>query len=268
MSAQPFDSLAGDYDEQFTHTRVGQLQRQRVYHHLEVLLKKERLKQVIEFNCGTGEDACWLAQQGSEVLATDSSEKMIQVAEQKASDLLKANESKPRFQVLALEDSSQILAAKPVDLIFSNFGGLNCLGPEALQHWAHDIAPLLRPGAYLAAVVMGRFCAWESLYFLLKGQWANAGRRRRPGPVDAILADDLTIPIWYYSPRTFAAHFAEFETIQVQPIGFALPPSYLDPFFQNHPRWLSWLNQMEKRWGHWPAWAGLADHFWILLQKP
>lgn len=268
MSALPFDKIAEDYDTQFTSTRTGRLQRQRVYHFLAPLLGKENIQTVLEFNCGTGEDALWLAEKGCTVLATDNSKEMIQVAQKKAKNNSNKKMQVPDFQVVALENLSTISNEKKFDLIFSNFGGLNCLSPQQFQNWANEITSLLTTNGFVVAVVLGRFCALESLYFLLKRNWSAAWRRLNKNAIDAPLGDNVSIPIWYYSPKMLTNFFSkEFKVIKIRPIGCALPPSYLDPFFMKRPFWLSILNKMENRFGNQKIWANLSDHYLIVLQK-
>ena len=264
MKSAPFDRVAADYDRQFTDTPVGRLQRARVHRLLDQLLTTPALDHVLEFSCGTGADARWLAQRGCHVLATDSSQGMIATAREKTAHWSFPSPA-PTFRVLPFERLHELELERPVDLVLSNFGGLNCLSPEALREWGQGLAPQIRPGGYLAAVVMGRFCAWETAYFLLKGNWSRAWRRRSKGPVLADLGDGASIATWYYSPREFARHCgAHFSVVAIRPIGLAVPPSYLDPWFRRRPGWLQRLAYWEARWGE-RAWgAGLADHYWIL----
>lgn len=86
-----FNPIAKDYDAVFSHTALGQLLRQRVWQHLGALNAVSSAKTVLELNCGTGEDAVWLAQQGWQVLATDVSDQMLAVAQAKASRLAEHN---------------------------------------------------------------------------------------------------------------------------------------------------------------------------------
>jgi ubiquinone/menaquinone biosynthesis C-methylase UbiE len=268
MNSLPFDSIAQDYDQTFTHTLVGQLQRQRVYWHLTHLLAQHKIKEVLEFNCGTGEDALWLAKKNCHVLATDNASEMINVAGKKIDNQHPSLSQNIDFQTLSLENLNQLPQNKAFDLVFSNFGGLNCIAPDTFQKWANSIAKYVQPKGYLCLVILGRFCAWESLYFLLKGNWTAAWRRQKKGFVEAQLDQNTKVPIWYYSPKTVAHYLKnDFKTIKIQPIGFALPPSYLNPFFQPKPQLLDFLNRIEKRLGHQTIWTNFADHYLILLQK-
>ena len=82
-----FDSAAISYDEAFTHTPIGRLQRRRVWRYMRKVLAPYEQARILELNCGTGEDACFFAEMGHEVLATDISEEMLRVTEQKAAAL-------------------------------------------------------------------------------------------------------------------------------------------------------------------------------------
>ncbi len=263
---EAFDHVADTYDATFTETLTGSLQRARVYGFLEKWLALSGTKRVLEVNCGTGQDALWLAEKGCEVWATDISAGMVQVARTKASK--SKGQDRVRFAVMDASDMSQLSAEEPFDLIFSNFGGLNCLSPAQLADFGRQAAPLLKDNGQILAVVMGRKCLWETFYFLLKGQWGKALRRRTKGPVMARLSDEASVATWYYSPKEFTQLFAvNFAKKDLLPIGLALPPSYLDPFFRQREKTLSWLNHLEKRLGHWAIWADYADHFLILLNK-
>src|SRR5687767_5195726 len=78
-----FSGAAGKYDEQFTNTSIGRLQRNRVWNYLNKNISPTDHPRVLELNCGTGEDAKWLASTGFRVVATDLSAQMIQAAKQK-----------------------------------------------------------------------------------------------------------------------------------------------------------------------------------------
>ena len=278
-SAAPFDAVAADYDRQFSETRTGRRQREAVWRLAAPFLPKNGA--VLELNCGTGEDAVWLAGQGCRVLATDISEKMVAVATEK---IRRAGlETQVQFQISSIENLKEnlpqtnpqsVIPVRPAggrnpqfDLVFSNFGGFNCLSPENLAKTDASLASLLSENGRFLAVVMGRFCIWESLYFLMKGRWKTAFRRRRRSPVAARLDDSTSVPTFYFSPDKFARFFPSFDVEMVRPVGVFLPPSYLDPFFFQRKSWLPRLDFLEKKLGHHPFLAGLADHFLIVLKK-
>ena len=77
MNAAPFDATAHGYDQEFTLTQVGRMQRAVTHRYLKELIQTKKPKSVLELNCGTGEDALWLAQQDLLVTATDLSAEMV-----------------------------------------------------------------------------------------------------------------------------------------------------------------------------------------------
>lgn len=224
----------------------------------------------LDLNCGTGTDALWLARQGYQVLATDVSPKMVAVTRAK---LLAAGLSEQAQAVaLDLRDLSaaslqQAGLTEPPALVLSNFGGLNCLSPTDLQGFGGKLPDVLAPGGHFVAVVMGRFCWQESLYFLWKGRWRTAFRRLRRGAVEARLDERTTVPTWYYSPQEFCRFFPNLEVKMLRPVGFWLPPSYLDAAFRRWPRLLRGLNWAEQKCGRLAVLAWASDHFLVCFRR-
>ncbi|NJN98346.1 MAG: class I SAM-dependent methyltransferase, partial [Anaerolineales bacterium] len=82
ISPTAFDAFAAAYDDDFTHSLLGQLLRPRVW---DILAQHFSAGQhVLELTCGTGEDALWLTRRGVHVTATDGSAAMVRQAEAKA----------------------------------------------------------------------------------------------------------------------------------------------------------------------------------------
>lgn len=266
MSKAAFDPIAQGYDVEFTHTLTGQYQRARVYDFMDILLKTNNIQHILELNCGTGEDALWLAQKGCNVLATDISAEMVNTAVKKAN----ANHQGQQIQgkQIKIEDIGQLKQEAPFDLIFSNFGGLNCVSPEALEESVHSFNSLLRPGGHVVLVVMSRFCWWETLYFLAKGQWKKAWRRRSKTPVVAPLGNGITVDTWYYSPGNLIQLFKNhFEAKGFKPVGCFLPPSYLDPAFKTRPGILNGLNRIEALCPNNQFFSATSDHYMIHFNR-
>lgn len=279
MSAKTgFDHIAAGYDKAFTETATGRRQRAVVHHYLKNKMfspgvePKNREQpesgtpvSVLELNCGTGEDAVWLARHGAKVLATDIAPDMVALAAEKATQA--GFDHLIRTKILDMRNLAAERFDEKFDLILSNFGGLNCLSPEELNTLGTALPALLKPGGLFVAVVMGRLCCWETLYFLLKGRWRAAFRRVAGRPVDARLDPHVTVPVWYYSPREFRRFFPALGFVTVQPVGFWLPPSYLDPLVARKPRCTEMLDFMEQKCRG-RLWAWGADHFMLTVARP
>jgi ubiquinone/menaquinone biosynthesis C-methylase UbiE len=256
-----FDPIAKTYDSDFTNSEIGKLQRKIVWKYLEK--QNTTGKNILEINCGTGEDAIFLTKKGYTVHATDISSEMLRIAKEK---FVKENLKIETFQ-WNLNDSFPF-SGKKYDLIFSNFGGLNCLSPEALKKLSAECYQILNPEGKLIFVVMGRFCLWETMYFLMKGKIQSAFRRRSKKAVKAMLDKNTFVNTWYYSAKDlqhiFAAHF---KYLYKKPVGIFIPPSYLNTFFKEKKPLTNFFFRLEKIFTNISALSFFADHYLIELEK-
>lgn len=261
--ATPFDELAEQYDSQFTHSMTGKAQRDNVWR----FLRKRILpgSEILEVNCGTGEDALYMAGLGCQVTATDVSAAMISQCLIKISTTPVLNQ--PVFLTAGIGELEPVTNGKKYDLIFSNFSGLNCLNEVELLEAARFFHSVLKPGGQVIAVLFGTNCLWEIFYFLLKGRMKDVRRRGKKGTVYAGIVDSK-VPIHYYSPKNIRKLFADyFESPDVRPIGVFIPPSYLDRFFKHRNILFRILLFADRVVRSCPCLANLADHYVIQLRK-
>jgi SAM-dependent methyltransferase len=256
MSAAPaaFDAVAKDYDAGFSRTLIGGMMRTAVWSRCAARFMPG--SRVLEMNCGTGEDALWLAQSGMSVLATDAAPAMLHVARAK---LKAAAVRNVRVRQLAWEQLDA-LNEGAFDGMLSNFGGLNCIADYRTA--ARALAVLLRPGAFAILCVMGPRVPWEWLWFLAQGRPSRAFRRLRPGTKWG------GIDIRYPSIRQMREAFApEFQLIRSSALGALLPPPYTGTLLARVPRLLRGLNRLERRVETlWPL-PQLADHYVLELRR-
>lgn len=256
-----FDNYALSYDADFTHSSVGVLQRKRVWSYLSKNISSASQPEILELNCGTGEDALWLVKKGFSVVASDISSEMVGVAKEKLKD-----KNVTVLQCDVRQITNQLQTQK-FDIIFSDFGGLNCLSPEELKKIAEEFSGRLTVNGRLIFVIMGRNCKWEQWYFKRKGDRKSAFRRRSTEGVEAMIFDQK-FSTYYYSPEEITKLFSEYFSMnKVKPIGIALPPSYLDNYFRKRPLFLKALNVLEKALGNWSSLSDKADHYIIDLKK-
>src|SRR5215813_1000905 len=170
-AGRAFDSLAEIYDDIFTHSIIGRAQRDAVWR--TVLDTFNPGARILEINCGTGEDALFLARHGMTVLACDASERMIAVAEHRRA--IEAPDSSVEFLLLPTEQFGDLNGLGPFDGVFSNFSGLNCV--DNLGRVARTLAGLVRPGGLLLLCFSTRCCLWETFWFVANAEFAKASRR-------------------------------------------------------------------------------------------
>lgn len=261
-----FDHIAQNYDTSFTYTAVGMAQRKIVWDYLEKILPNEKSLHILELNCGTGEDAIWLAQYNVQLTATDISEKMIAIATEKVA----TNHKQQAVQTTRMNimDMNAALNGKKFDIIFSNFGGLNCLSKQEMKTVLQEKIPsILTPNGRIIFVLMTSFCLWETLFFFFKLKWNKAFRRLSKKPLIANLGNNATIKTWYYSPKWIKKNkLNTMKTVAVKPVGFFIPPSYLNNIFTKRPKWFSFLQKAEKKITNKKWLARASDHFLIDLQ--
>lgn len=256
-----FDHTAHNYDEDFTSTPIGKVQRNLVFKSLESCFSVSQHTNILEINCGTGEDALHFGELGAQVLATDISEKMVSIARQKNAHLPNVS-----CQVLDINDLSNIGPNEKFDLIFSNFGGLNCLTEIELRTFFENANKKLAKDGLLTLVIMPNFCLWESFYFSSKLQFSKAFRRRSQSGVMANV-DGQEVRTYYYSPSQIKEFAPQFTELKTAPIGFHTPPSYLNNFFQSRPKTLKKLAKRDENRLNRAYLASFSDHFLICLQK-
>ncbi len=256
-----FDVLANTYDSDFTFSIIGSMQRKRVWEFTEQQLIGKKELNILEINCGTGEDAIWLANKGHYVLATDISKDMVAVAEQKAS----VNQIKIDVAVCGFSDLDVQLSGQKFDLIFSNFGGLNCANANELKQLNIDFSKLLKPNGKLIMVLLGKKCFLEKLYFLFRFDFKKMNRRKKEA--SAYLSPENFIKTWYFSYQEIREIFTEFNLIEKKPIGLFIPPSYLEPLLQKNKLFLPVIKLLEKTIGNLSFLANYGDHIFITLEK-
>jgi len=256
--APAFDTIAEEYDQIFTYSILGKAQRSLVHEALRDSFQEGQ--HVLDLNCGTGEDAILMAAGGVSVLACDVSKRMISVAWQKFAS---CGATLPvTFAVCANEHLDSLKDCEEFDGALSNFGGLNCTAD--LTRVSRALSDLIRPRGEVFLCMLGPFCAWEVVWHSVHGRWRKAFRRMKTGGADARIGGE-SVHVHYPSVRQIREAFAPaFRLASWRGIGVALPPSWMEPVFQDRPSFVDWLTQIDRWLGVVPIFRGAADH--VLLR--
>ena len=260
---QAFDTIASSYDTSFTNSIIGTAQREIVWKYLDKSLSQKKMN-ILELNSGTGEDALRFANKGHKVIATDISEKMLEIIREKIyeSDL----SSQIQTQHLDINEIQKRYFEEPIDLVFSNFGGMNCISFKEMNNLSSVLCRLLKPNGRLIMIIMPKYCLWETKYFLLKLNLKKAFRRFSDNGSIAKL-NQVELRTFYYSPGQIKRIFRKyFDIMAIKPIGFFVPPSYLEKFFATKKKTFSFLQRSENWITNQSYLAGFSDHFLIDLQ--
>jgi ubiquinone/menaquinone biosynthesis C-methylase UbiE len=255
-----FDRIAQDYDRTFTDSLIGRAQRDAVW---KVLTRTFRANEkVLELNCGTGEDAIFLASHGVSVLALDASPQMIARAEQR----LQQNSSQIPvvFCKLPTECIGKLHPETQFDGALSNFSGLNCIAD--LDAVASSLAGLVKQGGRLVLCFSTRFCLIEILYYLAVGQWRKAFRRCKG--YSEVTLDGMQFTVYYPTLRKIRQSFArDFCLSFCTGIGVAIPPSYFEGWVRRHAGLVPWLRCMEALLATFPILRSTGDHVLLCFEK-
>ena len=259
-AGRAFDSIAEQYDELFTRSLVGRAQRNAVW---EVLRRTFRPgDRVLELNCGTGEDAMFLARMGVSVVACDASEKMIAVAAQRVAR--ETAGARVQLEVRPTEQIRELRRWESFDGVFSNFSGLNCVAD--LSSIARQLADLVTPRGVLLLCLSTRVCLWETLWYLARWEPKRALRRWK-GQADASLGD-VALTVRYPTLKNIKRQFQPFFSLRsCKGIGVAVPPSYLEHLARENPRVLEKLEAVDRLIANWPICRVLGDHMLLALER-
>jgi len=258
----PFDAVAVGYDETFTWSQIGRAQRASVWRELAKTFGPG--DRILEIGCGTGVDACFLAERGVRVLACDSSSQMIAVTTRRIQD--QGHQKLVQPLLLRAEDIATLRSGESFNGAFSNFGALNCVAD--LRRLACDLARLLQPGSVALLCWMGSCCLWELVWYLAQGNVDKAFRRWHRTGTRARLADGAFVDVYYPPVRLLARTFApEFRLTSFQGIGVAVPPSYLEDWARRHPRLFRLCQRADSCMGRGVGVRALGDHVLVRLQR-
>lgn len=258
----PFDAVADRYDETFTESIIGRAQRGAIWKELVGAFQSGQ--RVLEIGCGTGVDACFLAERGISVIACDSSSRMVEITKQRVLENNYEHWIEPRL--LPAEGISQLRSQAPFDGAFSNFGALNCV--EDLSALAIDLVNLLKPGATALFCFINRVCAWEIVWYSARGNLNKALRRIGRGGVIAQISNGPPVHVHYPSVRSLARAFEpDFQLQSVEGIGVLVPPSYLEPWASRHLAAISFAEQTDLVLSRVPGVRLFADHILVKFKR-
>lgn len=261
-TVHPFDSVAAEYDREFTRTRLGRWLRAAVWESLERHFSAGQ--HVLELGTGTGEDALWLARRGVRVTATDAAAGMLAIARRKA-EAAGLDDCLSFAQLDFNVPGFRAPGVRPYDGVLANFGVINCCADR--RRLAEEMAGRLRAGGRVVLVTMGPLCAWEIVWHLGHGEVRRAFRRLRRGTTGE-LRGGARLPVWYPSPRRLDRDLAPwFRRVERAGIGLFLPPTYLCHLPERWPRTFDRLHRLERRTARSSPSIWFADHHLAVFER-
>jgi SAM-dependent methyltransferase len=263
ISKVPFDSEAQVYDQIFTNSKIGNAQRKIVWNMLDKFISNNRISSVFEINCGTGEDALHLLKNRVSVFPSDISANMVEETNLK----LTKNGFPPNATILDITKLNSFSTKGKYDLIFSNFGGLNCISEEELKVFFENSSKLFLSQKNYILVFMGKYCLAEKLYFLCALRFNEINRRSSKANVKANLKYDSIDTTFYTVQQIKKCLPKNLNIVSCFPLGFFIPPSYLESFFKRNNFIFKMLTKLESLVTNLFFLSNFSDHFIIQISS-
>lgn len=207
---------------------------------------------LLELNAGTGDDAAYFAERGLRVHATDLADGMVAEIQRKIET--RSLHGSLTVQQVSFTELERVTGG-PFDLVFSNFGGLNCL-PD-LRPVAQKLPLVLKPGGYVVWVIMPPLCPWE-LAQALRGRFRVAFRRLRRR-TRAHVEGAYFSTCYFPSSAVLQALGPSFSISNLQSLSLFSPPAFMDGFPRRFPRLFRWLTQVDACVTGWPVFNAIGD---------
>jgi SAM-dependent methyltransferase len=253
-AAVAFDAIAPTFDSRFGAWLSVAAQRRAV--RTALLRAFPTAGHILELGGGTGEDATFLAERGYDMLLTDPSPAMVEIANTKLALV------DGRAEIVAAEELEGFGArylstgGAMFDGAFSNFAPLNCVAD--LLPVARGLATLLKPGAAAMLVMFGTFCPGEMVVEVLRGRPHLAFRRCKRGEAPARLAK-REFHVVYHRRAELVRAFAPWFVLEKRlGVGVTVPPSAAEPWISQQPHLIAAMETLDR--GLARPLAMLGDH--------
>jgi SAM-dependent methyltransferase len=245
--SEAFDSASEEYDFTISHNFINRWIRKRS---IEEVLRYSKADDVLlEIGCGTGAEAIEISKKVDRIVATDISDKMIEILRKKVRTRGLDHKITPaKVGASQVSEIGELIGGEKVNLAYSLNGALNC--EPRIAGFPRELSSVLRRSGYFICSIRNTICLSEAISHAAVLQFGKmAPRKKQPQMVSV---GGMDIPSTYYSPSTFARFFSEsFDLRKVVGLPAILPPAYLSGHYLKVRRLVS-LERIE---------SILSDHF-------
>ncbi len=220
---------------------------------------------VLEVGCGTGTETLSLARKGVTIIASDISQKMLDVLTKKAKQVGLSNKIVPlHCRPTELRKRLNELGIDQLDGAYSTYGAINT--EPNLESMIVNLHSVLRPGGLLLLGVWNRFCLYEMTGYLLRLNPSLAfARLRNPVPVGksrfCVASNAFSVGELNGLLR------GKFKLLRVLGVVITLPPSNLTKFLPRRESTFKFMKSVDLNLGVGFPLNRLGDHFLALYKK-
>lgn len=239
--ADAFDSASEEYDFTISHNYINTWIRRRSIRELLNFTKPENT--LLEVGSGTGAEAIEICRHVSKIIATDISEKMIEILAKKIEARRLSSRIMPlRVRAADIAKAGELADSGRVEVAYSFNGALNC-EPE-LDKFVDGLSSILVPGGYFVCSIRNSFCLGEALSHAAVMQFEKMTPRKKQPVMVSVGGSD--IPSFYYQPASFSDYFlAKFKPKKLIGLPAFLPPAYLSDYYVKFKGVASLLEKFE-----------------------
>lgn len=257
-----FDSASEEYDYTISHNYINSWIRKRSINELYKITRKDDV--LLEIGCGTGSEAIRIARHVQGIVATDISEKMLDLLERK----VKAKRLDHKIQATRVRASeiSTIRRLLPdgVRIAYSFNGALNC--EPNIHEVPGELSKVIQEDGYFLCSIRNTLCLPESLSHSLVFQFDQVAKRKDQPTMVSV--GGMDIPSSYYSPSQFANIFrTHFKVRRIIGLPAFLPPAYLSDYYLRIGKAKSILEKLESLLGDQFPFNRLGDQTLFVFQK-
>ncbi len=260
---EAFNSASEEYDYTISRNYINTWIRKRS---ISELVKVTRQSDVLlEIGCGTGTEAIQISKHVTGIVATDISERMLDILRRKV--LAKRLDRKilaVRFRASEVALAAGLLPNGNVRVAYSFNGALNC-EPE-IDRVPEQLSRITEENGYFVCSIRNTLCLPETLSHSLVFQFdKTATRKNQPTMVSV---GGIEIPSYYYSPAAFAHFFRPyFRVRKIVGLPAFLPPAYLNDYYLRTGRVRPFLEKLELVLGEHFPFNRLGDQTLFVFQK-
>ena len=216
---------------------------------------------VLEIGAGSGEEAIALAALGVNVLATDTSPGMVTVIDSKIAERgeLRGRVTTRVLPVQQLDELVEDFGTASFTGAYSSLGPINCTAD--LDQVAAALGQLVKPGGRVVISLLGKYCLWETCWYLLARKPRLAFRRWSGKARGTALTGGPPLDVYYWPVRRVTAAFGPYFSItRKSALPWALPPTYAAGLLRRSPFLFKLLRRLERATATvWPFYT-LGDH--------
>ena len=258
-----FDSASEEYDYTIRRNYINSWIRKRSINQLYKITHADDV--LLEIGCGTGAEALRISEHVKRIVATDISEKMLDLLKQKVEARRLGHKIiAAKARAAEIDRIKGLLPDGEVRVAYSFNGALNC-EPD-IDHLPFQIASVIQEGGYFLCSIRNTICLSEALAHSLVLQF-NKTNARKDQP-NMVSVGGMDIPSFYYSPTRFADIFRPHFRVRTM-IGLPafLPPAYLSDYYLRTGSVRTILEKMEVVLGDRFPFNRLGDQTLFVFQR-